>query len=70
MLYRAGTTDDHHLFVHVLQLSPKDFEIVGYMLGSDAKNVGKFDNPGNRKPAYFVHRRLLNSMDEVNWIYQ
>ena len=63
LIVRNKDSDDA-VFVLVVGSTPT-FEVVGWMLGKDAKQSKYVSAPGGRPPAYFVPREDLNSLDTL-----
>jgi hypothetical protein len=57
--------DSDALFVLVTGRAP-DFEVKGWIRGSEAKKQEWLQNHGGRPPAYFVPHDALRQLDELN----
>lgn len=63
LLVRPGDNNDA-LFVLVIGVCP-NFDVIGWMIGRDAKQPRYLQDYGKRPPAYFVPQSDLNSIESL-----
>lgn len=56
-------------FILVIQLSPTDYELAGWMIGENAMQDKWIYDPYNRGKAYFVPQDQLKPMEELSPTY-
>ncbi len=64
LIVRADDKDTS-LFILVLRLGPKKFDVVGWISGKDAKDKQWSKDYGNRPKAYFVPQSVLKNIQEL-----
>lgn len=64
LIVRPGDRD-HDVFVLVRAVKPPHFDVVGWMLGKDAKQRKWSQNYGNRAPAYFPPDGALKQISDL-----
>jgi hypothetical protein len=62
LLVRSDDKDES-LFVLVTRKSPRTFDVVGWIKAKDAKQEQWVKTHGNRPPAYFVPKTVLQNME-------